>query len=87
MNIGMLWFLEKTPELTLGQKIQRAVDYYHKKYGRLPDMCLIHPSMIHKDQQLPEIKGLTVRPYRPVQQGHIWIGVEDKPDKPTTGDD
>jgi hypothetical protein len=30
-----------------------------------------------KDTKLEE-DGITVRPYRPVLPGHIWIGVEDK---------
>jgi hypothetical protein len=72
----MLWFpTDKT--LTLAQKIQQALDYYHKKYGRKPDLCLVHPSMMEADQKV-EISGLTVRPYRPVLAGHIWIGIEDK---------
>jgi hypothetical protein len=27
---------------------------------------------------LDDIKGMTVRPYRPVLPGHLWIGIEDK---------
>ena len=54
------------------------MDYYHKKYGRIPDLCLVHPSMLDKNQKQLEINKLTVRPYRPVLPGHIWIGIEDK---------
>jgi hypothetical protein len=74
MHTGMLWFDDT--QTTLDIKIQKAVDYYHKKYGRAPDLCLVHPNML-KDGQLKEEK-ITVRPYRPVLPGHIWIGVEDK---------
>jgi hypothetical protein len=70
----MLWFDDSSA--TLKSKIQKAADYYHKKYGRLPDLCLVHPNML-KDVKLEEEK-ITVRPYRPVLPGHIWIGVEDK---------
>jgi hypothetical protein len=52
------------------------VDYYHKKYGRTPDLCLVHPSML-KNETFKEDK-ITVRPYRPVLPGHLWIGVEDQ---------
>lgn len=74
MHTGMLWFDDSSA--TLNSKIQKAADYYHKKYGRLPDLCLVHPNML-KDVKLEEDK-ITIRPYRPVLPGHIWIGVEDK---------
>lgn len=76
MLTGMLWFDNSQTALTV--KIQKAVDYYHKKYGRNPDLCLVHPSMLDKNQRQLEINKLTVRPYRPVLPGHIWIGIEDK---------
>jgi hypothetical protein len=76
MHTGMLWFDNSQTALTV--KIQKAVDYYHKKYGRNPDLCLVHPSMLDSNQRQLEINKLTVRPYRPVLPGHIWIGIEDK---------
>lgn len=76
MHTGMLWF--DNSQTTLNAKIQKAVDYYHKKYGRIPDLCLVHPSMLEKDQSKLEVNKLTIRPYRPVLPGHIWIGIEDK---------
>ena len=76
MHTGMLWFDNSQTALTV--KIQKAVDYYHKKYGRNPDLCLVHPSMLESNQRQLEVNKLTVRPYRPVLPGHIWIGIEDK---------
>ncbi|HSB01254.1 MAG TPA: hypothetical protein VLE49_11425 [Anaerolineales bacterium] len=76
MHTGMLWFDNSQTALTV--KIQKAVDYYHKKYGRDPDLCLVHPSMMEKNERQLEIDKMTVRPYRPVLPGHIWIGIEDK---------
>ena len=77
MHTGMLWFDNSQTALNL--KIQKAVDYYHKKYGRTPDLCLVHPSMLEQNNQRQlEVNKLTVRPYRPVLPGHIWIGIEDK---------
>jgi hypothetical protein len=77
MHTGMLWF--DNSSATLLVKIQKAVDYYAKKYGRHPDLCLVNPCMIEANQPTIEIDQLTVRPYRPVLPGHIWIGIEDKP--------
>ena len=76
MHTGMLWF--DNSQTALNVKIQKAVDYYHKKYGRIPDLCLVHPSMLDANQRQLEVNKLTVRPYRPVLPGHIWIGIEDK---------
>lgn len=74
MHTGMLWF--DNSQTALNTKIRKAIDYYHKKYGRNPDLCLVHPSML-KDSNL-EVERITVRPYRPVLPGHLWIGVEDQ---------
>ena len=74
MHTGMLWF--DNSQTALNTKIRKAIDYYYKKYGRSPDLCLVHPSML-KDSNL-EVERITVRPYRPVLPGHLWIGVEDQ---------
>lgn len=74
MHTGMLWF--DNSKTTLNVKIQKATEYYRQKYGRQPDLCLVHPSMMQGLNM--EEEKITVRPYRPVLPGHIWIGVEDK---------
>lgn len=83
MNAGMLWF-DNDPKTALTVKIERAADYYRHKYGRDPNLCLIHPSMLDKENPdtgkpvLSVAEGVMVRPYRPVLPGHLWIGIEDK---------
>jgi len=82
MNTGMLWF-DNDPKTALTAKIERAVAYYQKKYGRKPNLCLIHPNALNgekpkADKTVSNASGVTVRPYRPVLPGHLWIGVEDK---------
>ena len=79
MHTGMLWV--DNSQTALAIKIQKAVDYYQEKYGLSSDLCLVHPSMLdasEKNQRQLEINNLTVRPYRPVLPGHMWIGIEDK---------
>ena len=82
MHTGMLWF--DNSQTALNTKIRKAIDYYHKKYGRSPDLCLVHPSMLNdsnlggEKSALNNTEGITVRPYRPVLPGHLWIGVEDQ---------
>jgi hypothetical protein len=81
MNAGMLWF-DNDPKTALDTKIERAADYYRHKYGRDPNLCLIHPSMLPSNEKMQDEKPVTgkvmVRPYRPVLPGHLWIGIEDK---------
>lgn len=72
----MLWFDNSTT--TLEVKIRKAMEYYHKKYGRIPDLVLVNPVMLENNQKRLTVDKLTVRPYRPVLPGHIWIGIEDK---------
>jgi hypothetical protein len=79
MNVGMLWF-DNDPKLALVDKVQRASDYYRQKYGRIPDLCLVHPSMlITRPEPLPGRAGkVMVRPNRAIQPGHLWIGEDGK---------
>jgi hypothetical protein len=80
MNVGMLWF-DNDPRTALTVKVARAVDYYEKKYGLTPDLCLVHPSMLTKSLLDPvEASGgkVVVRPARVIQPGHLWIGKEEK---------
>lgn len=73
MHTGMLWFDDT--QTTLDIKIKKAAEYYKKKYGRTPDLCLVHPSMMQ--DPVVESDKITVRAYRPVLPGHIWVGVEE----------
>jgi hypothetical protein len=75
MHTGMLW-LSTDANKSLSTKIQEAVDYYVKKYGRTPDLCMVHPSMLVNGTG--GTSPIAIRPYRPILPGHIWIGIEDK---------
>jgi len=84
MHIGMLWY-DNTPDLSLKLRIEKAADYYRKKYHQEPNLCLIHPSMLEgqgnggkRAADLQHVGSMTVRPYGPVLPGHMWIGIEDK---------
>ena len=80
MNVGMLWF-DNDPRTTLTVKVRRAADYYRQKYGLVPDLCLVHPSMLNglRLDLIEDDPGkVAVRPNRLIQPGHLWIGNEDK---------
>ena len=75
MDEGMLWY-DNDPRTALKVKIERAASYYRQKYGGVPDLCLVHPSMLAS--QPPETVGkVSVRPNRAILPGHLWIGVEE----------
>ena len=87
MNVGMLWF-DNDPRTALTVKVERAADYYRQKYGLIPDLCLVHPSMLAEPLlTCASTTGagkagkkfvVSVRPNRLVLPGHLWIGIEDK---------
>jgi hypothetical protein len=61
--------------------VQRAADYYRQKYGYVPNLCLVHPTML--TQPHPEfVEGrsgkVVVQPNRMIRPGHFWIGVDDR---------
>lgn len=79
MNIGMLWF-DNDPKAEIATKIERAASYYHSKYGTTPNLCFVHPSMIHngslksKDEKMCSGE-VEVRTTRTILPNHFWIGV------------
>lgn len=77
MHTGLLWF-DNDPRTTLSVKIQKAMEYYIRRFGRKPNLCLVHPSMLDVNQLQLELGKLVVRTYRSVSPGHFWIGTEDQ---------
>jgi len=77
MKTGMLWY-DSDPKSDLGSKVNRAVDYYQQKYGRRPDLCFVHPTML-TPQPNPtasnKLAGVEIRVNQMVSPNHLWIGV------------
>jgi len=78
MYIGMLWF-DNDSKSGLGNRVQRAAEYYQRKYGKTPNLCYVHPSMLSPAQPETETiltaNGVQVRPLSTVLPNHFWIGV------------
>jgi len=74
MNVGMLWF-DNDPKLPLNSKVEKAATFYQRKYGHVPDTCLVHPSML--TEPVSAVGRVTVRSNRAILPGHLWIGVEE----------
>jgi hypothetical protein len=74
MDIGMLWF-DSNRQQDVCVRIERASTYYRSKYGRAPDLCYVHPSMLAGE--IPkEIAGLKVQTSQTVLPDHFWLGIE-----------
>jgi hypothetical protein len=73
---GMLWF-DNDPRTTLSAKVEKAMECYRKKYGRPPEVCLVHPSAISDGREL-KVGEMIVRPCKSVLLNHLWIGVEEE---------
>ncbi len=72
MNIGMLWY-DNDSKADLVTKIQRAANYYQMKYGKEPNLCLVHPRTLG-DSSLKST-GIEVRTTRSVLPNHFWLGI------------
>ena len=75
MHAGMLWY-DNAPGIDLDTRLEKAANFYRRKYGRVPNLCLIHPSMLAGGHV--QHGKITVRAYAPIAPGHLWIGVEDE---------
>ena len=78
MYIGMLWF-DNDAKTELNAKVARAAEYYRRKYGKTPNMCYVHPSMLTRNANALEKAGRTdsveVRALSTVLPNHFWIGI------------
>jgi hypothetical protein len=72
MNIGMLWF-DNDKQADLATKIQRAASYYHNKYGKAPNLCLVHPRTLGNIAW--KGAGIEVKTTRSVLPNHFWLGI------------
>ncbi len=79
MDTGMLWY-DNDAHTSLTVKIERAADYYHKKYGETADTCLINSSSLGDGESKLEKKvgKVVVRANHSVLPGHFLIGKENK---------
>ena len=80
MNVGMLWFDNDTKS-ELATKVTRAADYYSNKYGKHPNLCFAHPSIIDSppsskaEKKVINLGDIEVRLTKSVLPNHLWIGV------------
>lgn len=86
MEIGMLWF-DNDQKASIPSKVERAVQYYQKKYGKNPNLCFVHPKTVMgdkarkkgskkiTDQDSLKIGQVLVLKNEKILPDHFWIGI------------
>lgn len=74
MDTGMLWFDNNLQE-DIESKIDRAAILYQQKYGRKPDLCFVHPSLLKKSS--PRRTDMEIRAAGMVLPDYLWLGLKD----------
>ncbi len=77
MNVGMLWF-DGDGDSRLDDRVKRAAEYYRSKYGRRPNACFIHPTMV-PDELSGSFDGVAIHSSDAVLPEHFWLGIEETP--------
>ncbi len=72
MESGMLWF-DNDQKTDFTAKVRNATAYYQKKYGKAPNACYVHPSMLPQD--LIVIDGVRMYVSNAVIPFHFWVGM------------
>lgn len=72
MNVGMLW-LDSDTKRPFDEKVQRAIDYYRQKYGRLPEVCMVNPNMVSEEKKVGRVE---VQHLKTVLPHHFWLGMK-----------
>jgi hypothetical protein len=73
MKEGLLWYDDDALR-DLAQKVRLAVRRYRQKFGRTPDMCYVHPSMLDGITGELKIDGVCVAAQTPMLRHHFWLG-------------
>jgi len=75
----MLW-LDSEPAGGLELKISRAVKYYQQRFGRLPNLCFVHPSLLEQANDDPpiDILGIDVLPSQRLEPEQLWLGYREE---------
>jgi hypothetical protein len=76
MKTGMLWY-DGNRSQGMSSRIRRALDYYQKKYGTEPNLCVLHPSMLgpEDEEQIESNAGISLKVHPTVLPDHFWLGV------------
>jgi len=88
MKTGLLWF-DNDPSRALEEKVRRAASRYQQKFGRRPNVCYVHPSLLdgnpHQTCPTSGVETMRVTPLPSVLRHHFWVGEEESAGPPSSG--
>lgn len=75
MLIGMLWY--DNTKGHLHERIEKAADYYERKYGQWPSVVYVNPV------EVPGVpvtdSGIEIRTSTQILPHHFWVGMAEEP--------
>jgi len=82
MNIGMMWGIDN-PKADVAENFVAAAQYYKNKYGRWPNMCILHVENSPKLEEfgvglLDGMPTAKVQHNKLILPGCMWVGVEER---------
>lgn len=72
MKTGMLWY--DNSGLTLEERLEKAAEYYNKKYGVMPNLAFVPVGILAAGAR-DQVGAITLEGNRSVLPHHIWLGV------------
>jgi hypothetical protein len=81
LSEGLLWF-DDDPGRDLAEKVGRAAQHYRTKFGRRPNVCYVHPSLLEGSQAAG---GVRIAALPTVLRHHFWVGEERERQAAETG--
>jgi hypothetical protein len=75
MRVGMLW-LDDDHRMAIDERVDRAVAYYRGKYGRRPNLCIVHPSTLGEEVYRGSA-DVELQTSNSVLPDHLWLGVRE----------
>jgi len=75
MKVGMLWY-DDDKKRTLAEKVRRAADFYQRKYGQTPTLCLVNPRMTPNGAGRG-VGAIKLCAAHNVLPHHFWVGIAD----------
>ena len=88
-----LLYLSVNPRMSLMEKVAEGCMWFVKKYGRMPEICVVHPDDVSKLEITPPNK-ITVNkhpmivlpwtelPNKWITMDCVWLGLEGLADEP-----
>ena len=75
MRVGMLW-LDDDSRKGITDRVERAAAYYRGKYGRTPNLCIVHPATLG-EEVFQGVGRMELRTSKSVLPDHLWLGISE----------